>query len=61
MNKMEVEFHGKQSPPKWVITYLRNESVGGGGGGGGEGTYVFPNGGQTIFWENEKKICIITV
>ena len=31
MNKMEVEFHGKQSPPKWVITYLRNESVGGGG------------------------------
>ena len=31
---MEVEFHGKQSPPKWVITYLRNESVGGGGGGG---------------------------
>ena len=32
---MEVEFHGKQSPPKWVITYLRNESVGGGGGGGG--------------------------
>ena len=34
MNKMEVEFHGKQSPPKWVITYLRNESGGGGGGGG---------------------------
>ena len=38
MNKMEVEFHGKQSPPKWVITYLRNESVGGGEGGeGGRG------------------------
>ena len=39
MNKMEVEFHGKQSPPKWVITYLRNESVGGRveGGEGGEG------------------------
>ena len=31
---MEVEFHGKQSPPKWVITYLRNEPVGGGGEGG---------------------------
>ena len=32
---MEVEFHGKQSPPKWVITYLRNDSVGGGEGGEG--------------------------
>lgn len=52
---MEVEFHGKQSPPKWVITYLRNESVGGGGGEGDRGRTFFQMEVRQFFGKMKKK------